>query len=127
MMAGLIISRKAGQTVIIESPGFSVVMNVESTSKGKVILNFCGPGQVQIWRGELFAAVHGFDVYDRLVIESLPAKKEGTDAARCGGGQTPGACELCGAAWRCEELLDQLPWIHNDVEEGTDAAQTAVR
>jgi sRNA-binding carbon storage regulator CsrA len=75
-MGGLAISRKPGQTVVIESPGFSLVIDVESLSRGQVQLRFCGPQAVRIWRGELFGAIRGFDEYDRLV------KEEGTDAAQ---------------------------------------------
>ncbi|MCG2682379.1 MAG: carbon storage regulator [Planctomycetales bacterium] len=72
-MAGLSIVRRPGQTVVIETPGFALVVNVESSSRGKVHLNFLGPAEVKVWRGELFGAIRGFDVYDRLVVEGTDA------------------------------------------------------
>jgi len=78
MMAGLLISRKAGQSVIIEAPGMALLLTIDSVSKGRAVLNFLGPRDVRVLRGEFFAALRGFDEYDRLVVEGK--EKGGTDA-----------------------------------------------
>ena len=102
MMAGLKISRRPGQTVLIETPGFGLLMEVEAVSRGNVKLSFLGPKDVRISRGEFFAAVRGFDVYDRLVFEGKRETANGGDSER----ELPGQRKL---------------W------EGTDAVETTDR
>jgi len=84
-MAGLSISRKAGQTVVIESPGFCLVATVETTSRGKVVLTFDAPAEVRVYRGELFASIFGLDAYRDLPGQKLlfpeVAVRGGKDAA----------------------------------------------
>ncbi len=112
-MAGLSISRRPGQTVVIESPGFAMVINVQETSRTKVHLNFLGPAEVKVYRGELFGAIKGFDVYDRLVVEC----KDAGDAGDVGDESVKGVKGVNG------DLAGQL----NMFEEGTDAVETADR
>ena len=140
-MAGLSISRKKGQTVVIESPGFALVMDVETIGRGKVGLKFLAPREVRIHRGELFAAVCGFDVYDRLIVEEKGTACEqavahgatGTGEAASGDGLPPKTCEPC---VMCEERhclkfdVEALtpgpsPKGRGEILGGKDAAETA--
>ena len=90
--------------MVIESPGFAMVVSVQSSRRGKVDLNFLGPDEVKVWRGELFAAIKGFDEYDRLIVESKDA------------GDAGGIGEASGTPVGRQKLWG-----------GTDAAETADR
>jgi len=92
-MPGLLISRKPGQSVIIEGPGMALLLTIDSSSKGKVVLNFLGPRDVHVWRGEFFAAVRGFDEYERLVVEGKQAEAGEVELLRAQGVRGAGEFE----------------------------------
>jgi hypothetical protein len=124
-MAGLSISRKAGQTVVIESPGFALLMNVERTTGSKVELSFIASPEVRVMRGELFANIHGWDVYDRLPRDLIGQRRLFEEECEAASGQE---LALRKHERECYAQLNAMVAREetNELKEGTDAAQTAV-